>query len=74
MSAEDQKIIAQSLLSEHHGNVAAAFADACARLSLAYRGISWAYMRRMAEPTTGAIDDVPQPIDDMWIKTGKSGD
>ena len=34
---------------------------------------SWAYARELA-PKPGKPDDVPNPITDEWIHTGRSGD
>lgn len=65
----DVTLVRQSLLDEHHGNIRNAFEDACARLALAYHGVSWAMLRRMHPATEGKIDDVPNPIDDDWIRT-----
>lgn len=71
MNYADQALIRQTLLDEHHGNVTAAFEDACARLATAYHGVSWAYMRRMVD-TDGVIVADPYPVDDgAWLTTGK---
>lgn len=72
-------LIRQSLLDEHHGNIPAAFEDACRRLAIDFlrieeleaevgqwrRGASLAYLRRLkaAGPST-PIDVPPNPIVD----------
>ena len=67
----DQMLIYQTLLDEAHGNVSTAFELACARLATALPGVSWALLRRMSPATEGRLDDVPNPVDDSWIQTGK---
>lgn len=72
------KLVSQSLLDEHGGNLAAAYADLSERfarialdLDAAERngpGRGWG---RMAPPTTGTLDDVPAAVDDTWITTGR---
>jgi hypothetical protein len=78
-------LIRQNLLDEFHGNIPTAFEDACRRLALDWlrideleaevaqwrKGASLAFLRRKAEPTSGPVDDVPNPITDCWITTGK---
>lgn len=78
-------MIRQSLLDEAHGNIGLAFEMACKRLSVEFfhaeeleaevaqwrRGASLAFLRRKAEPTTGPVDDVPNPITDDWLTTGR---
>lgn len=80
-------LVRQCLLDEFHGNINAAFEEACRRLSIEYthadqleaevaqwrRGASPAFLRRKAEPTSGPVDDVPNPITDCWIETGREG-
>jgi len=66
-----QKLIHDTLLDEAHGNVSTAFELACARLSTAIPGVSWAMLRRMNPATEGRIDDVPNPISDEWISTAR---
>ena len=68
------------LLPLHDGNVEAAFADLCERfaqiavqLDRSDRLRSYAYAREMP-PQSGVIDDVPEPITDDWIATGKGED
>lgn len=79
------KLVSQSLLDEHGNNLAAAFADLSARyerlsfeihilelkLAASDKKRSWAYSRELAPPTTGVRDDVPNPIDDGWVRTGR---
>jgi hypothetical protein len=79
-------LVRQSLLDEHHGNIPAAFEDACRRLAIDFlrieeleaelaewrKGASLAFLRRKqkaAEPKP--VDDVPNPITDCWITTGR---
>lgn len=64
----------------HDGNLEAAFADLCDRfaslslqLDRADRLRSFAYAREMPI-AEGPIDDVPAPITDDWIATGKGED
>lgn len=78
-------LIRQSILDETGGNIAAAFEEACRRLSIEFlhaegleaevakwrRGASLAFLRRKAALTTGPVDDVPNPITDCWISTGR---
>ena len=67
----DQMLIHQTLLDEAHGNVSTAFEIACARLATSIHGTSWAFLYRMNPATEGRIDDVPNPVDDNWISTGR---
>ena len=74
---EGGKIVSQSLLDEHGGNINAAYADLSERFSriaqlldAADRKRSYAYSRELAPPTVGTIDDVPNPISDEWVRTG----
>ena len=78
-------LVRQSLLDEAQGNISVAFEMACKRLSIEFfhseeleaevaqwrRGASLAFLRRKAEPTTGPVDDVPNPITDDWVQTGR---
>lgn len=70
-------ILVQALLDEFHGNTLAAlhqladrFVAECELNEYVRRGASPGFMR-MAPATTGKIDDVPTPIDDSWIRTGR---
>lgn len=69
MTQADQLLVYQTILDEAGGNHRIAFEIACARLATAYYGVSWAMLRRMHPATEGKIDDVPNPIDDDWIRT-----
>ena len=78
MQTDGGKLVSQSLLDEHHGNLAAAFADLADRftrisieLHEADRKRSYAYSRELAPPTTGVLDDVPNAVDDGWVTTGR---
>lgn len=78
-------LIRQQLLDEFHGNIPAAFDDACRRMAIDFlrveeleaevaqwrRGASLAFLRRKAALTTGPVDDVPNPITDEWVTTGR---
>ena len=74
---EGGKLVYQSILSEHEGRVDHALQDLSERfariaidLDAAERngpGRGWG---RMAPPTTGRLDDVPNPIGDEWVRTG----
>lgn len=59
----------QTLLDEHRGDHRMALWDLSHRFVIANEGCSWASLRRMTPMTEGKIDDVPNPIDDEWIKT-----
>lgn len=78
-------LVRQSLLDEAQGNLTVAFELACERYAReilfaeqierdrdAWRkGASWAY-RRMTKPAEPKpVDDVPNPITDDWIATGR---
>jgi len=78
-------LVRQSLLDEAQGNLTVAFELACERYAReilfaeqierdrdAWRkGASLAFLRMKAEPGAGKIDDVPTPITDDWIATGR---
>ena len=71
------RIVYQTMLSEHEGRTDHALQDLAerfARLSIelheADRKRSYAYSRELAPPTTGRLDDVPNPIGDEWLATG----
>lgn len=77
--------IYQVLLDEAGGNLSIALRMAAGRLAYEYehaeklevevaqwrRGASLAFLRRKAALTTGPVDDVPTPITDDWIATGR---
>jgi len=74
---EGGKLVYQTLLSEHEGRTDHALqdlSDRFARISIelheADRKRSYAYSRELAPPTTGVLDDVPNPISDEWVRTG----
>ena len=68
----DIEHVAQSLLDEHHGNYRTAFYDLCGRFVAVAHGVSSGFMRwPNSEPPSTKIDDVPNPICDTWIKTGR---
>ncbi len=74
---EGGKLVYQALLSEHEGRVDHALQDLSDRfariaidLDAADRKRSYAYSRELAPPTTGRLDDVPNPIGDEWLATG----
>lgn len=70
-------MVRAEILPLHDGNLEAAFNDLCERfaaisieLDRADRLRSYAFAREV--PTnTGVIDDVPSPVTDDWIQTGK---
>ncbi len=72
-------LVRQSLLDEHHGNIPAAFEDACRRMAVDFlrveqleaevaqwrRGASLAYLRRkQASGPHAPIDVPPNPVVD----------
>lgn len=78
-------LVRQSLLDEFHGNISAAFEEACRRYANEImfsdrcekerdewrKGASWAYLRLTKPAEPKPVDDVPTPITDDWIATGK---
>jgi len=71
------RIVYQTMLSEHEGRTDHALQDLAerfARISIELHNAdlkrSYAYSRELAPPTTGTLDDVPNPISDEWVRTG----
>jgi hypothetical protein len=70
-------VVRAELLPLHDGNLEAAFNDLCERFAVvsleldrADRLRSYAFARELAAKS-GVIDDVPNPVTDDWIQTGK---
>jgi hypothetical protein len=70
-------LVRAELLPLHDGDLEAAFQDLCERFAVlsveldrADRLRSYAFARELAA-NTGIIDDVPNPVTDDWIQTGK---
>lgn len=70
-------MVRAEILPLHDGNFEAAFNDLCERfakicleLDRSDRLRSYAFAREMPS-ITGIIDDVPTPVTDDWIQTGK---
>lgn len=67
----DIEHVVQSLLSEHHGNYRTAFYDLAGRFVAVVHGVSSGYMRWPDGPAEAQDHDVPNPVCDTWIKTGR---
>ena len=65
----DVRHVFKSLIGEHSGDYRMALWDLSHRYVVANKGTTWAMLRRMHPATEGKIDDVPNPIDDDWIRT-----
>jgi hypothetical protein len=73
-------VVRAELLPLHDGNLEAAFQDLCERFAVlsveldrSDRLRSYAFAREVPK-STGIIDDVPSPVTDDWIQTGKEGE
>ena len=78
-------LVRQSLLDEFHGNINAAFDEACRRYANEIlfsdravkerdewrKGASWAYLRLQKAAEPKPLDVPPDPITDCWIETGR---
>lgn len=72
MSQRDVQFVAQSVLDEHSGNYRTAFYDLAARFVAVVHGTSPGFLRWAPDdPQEPVNHDVPNPVCDTWISTGR---
>lgn len=68
----DIEHVVQQLMQEHNGDYRRAFYDLAGRFVAVVHGVSSGYMRWPADIPAEPIDhDLPNPVCDTWIKTGR---